>query len=123
MVAGPMFPISELRGLARRKRMAAFTSWIWAGTQSIAVPSRVIVNNVESYIACCRAGPGLIQVPRYDVQYLFDAGVFAEVLPDQPPPSMEIAVLYPDRRQRTRRLNAFIEWFDALIRPYLAESD
>jgi DNA-binding transcriptional LysR family regulator len=46
----------------------------------MAVPSRVIVNNAESYIACCRAGLGLIQIPRFDVQYLLDAGELVEVM-------------------------------------------
>jgi DNA-binding transcriptional LysR family regulator len=33
----------------------------WAA--DLAVPSRVVTNNAESYIACCRAGLGLIQIP------------------------------------------------------------
>lgn len=28
------------------------------------LPSLVIVNNAENYIACCKAGLGLIQIPR-----------------------------------------------------------
>ena len=43
----------------------------WRGLE---LPSRVVVNNAESYIACCRAGLGLMQIPRYDVQHLLDAG-------------------------------------------------
>ncbi|WP_300618550.1 LysR family transcriptional regulator [Dokdonella sp.] len=90
------------------------------GTRELRVASRVVVNNAESYIACCRAGLGLIQVPRYDVQYLLDSGELIEVLPAQRAEPLAVSVLYPHRRQPSRRLAAFIEWFASLIRPHLA---
>ncbi|MFJ1098701.1 LysR family transcriptional regulator [Bordetella bronchiseptica] len=73
----------------------------------------------ESYIACCLAGLGLIQIPRYDVQHLLDGGQLVEVMPDQRAASMPVALLYPHRRQRSRRLAVFLEWFEALIQPHL----
>lgn len=79
----------------------------------------MIVNNAENYIACCRAGLGLIQIPRFDVQYLLDRGKLVEVLPGFRPASMAISALYPNRNHRSRRLNAFIEWFETLIAPHL----
>ena len=54
-----------------------------------------MVNNAESYIACCRAGLGLMQIPRYDVQHLLDAGELVEVLPGYRAASMPIALIYP----------------------------
>lgn len=85
----------------------------------LAVPSRVIVNNAENYIACCRAGLGLIQIPRFDVQYLLDARELVEVMPAHRATPMEVSLLYAHRRQRSRRLSVFVEWFEALIRPHL----
>ncbi len=85
----------------------------------VAVPSRVIVNNAESYIACCVAGMGLIQIPRFDVQHLLDRGELMEIMPGFRAASMQVSLVYPNRRQRSRRLNVFIEWFEALMRPYL----
>ncbi len=85
----------------------------------VAVPSRVIVNNAESYIACCVAGTGLIQIPRFDVQHLIDRGELVEVMPGFRAAPMQVSLVYPNRRQRSRRLNAFIEWFEALVRPHL----
>lgn len=55
----------------------------------------MVVNNAESYIACCRAGLGLMQIPRYDVQHLLDAGELVEVLPGYRAASMPIALIYP----------------------------
>ncbi|WIA62568.1 LysR family transcriptional regulator [Stenotrophomonas sp. BIO128-Bstrain] len=85
----------------------------------VAVPSRVIVNNAESYIACSVAGMGLIQIPRFDVQHLLDRGELVEVMPGFRAAPMQVSLVYPNRRQRSRRLNAFIEWFEALVRPHL----
>ncbi len=85
----------------------------------LAVPSRVEVNNAESYIACCLAGLGLIQVPRFDVQHLLADGRLVEVLPDCRPAPMPVSLLYPHRRQRSRRLQVFIEWSETLLRPHL----
>lgn len=87
--------------------------------QVFEVPSRVVVNNAESYIACCLSGLGLIQVPRFDVQHLLASGELAEVLPECRAMPMKISFVYPHRRQRSRRLMAFMEWFEALVRPHL----
>lgn len=83
------------------------------------VASQVVVNNAENYIACCEAGMGLIQIPRFDVQHLLDRGILVEVMPTFRPASMPIALLYPHRRQRSHRLDAFVAWFEALMKPHL----
>lgn len=85
----------------------------------VAVPSRVIVNNAESYIACCVSGTGLIQIPRFDVQHLLDRGELVEVMPEFRAAPMQVSLVYPNRRQRSRRLNTFIEWFETLMQPHL----
>jgi DNA-binding transcriptional LysR family regulator len=88
-------------------------------TRPVSVPSQVIVNNAESYIACSTSGMGLIQIPRYDVQHLLDSGELVEVMPEFRAAPMQVSLIYSHRRQRLRRLNAFIEWFEALMRPHL----
>jgi len=85
----------------------------------VAVPSQVVTNNAENYIACCRAGLGLIQIPRFDVKHLLDAGELVEVLPTYRAASMPVSLLYPHRRQRSRRLMVFLDWFEELIREHL----
>lgn len=90
-----------------------------ASGHPIDVPSRVIVNNAESYIACCLAGLGLIQIPRFDVQHLLDSGQLVEVMPAWRAASMPVSLLYPHRRQRSRRLAVFQAWFAALMQPHL----
>jgi len=86
---------------------------------TVSLPSQVTVNNAESYVACCQAGLGLIQIPRFDVQHLLDRGALVEVMPLHRAGAMPVALLCPHRRQRPRRLTAFMEWFEALMRPHL----
>ncbi|MEZ5474664.1 MAG: LysR substrate-binding domain-containing protein [Steroidobacteraceae bacterium] len=62
---------------------------------------------------------GLIQVLHFDVQHLLDRGELVEVMPEFRAASMPVSLIYPHRRQRSRRLNAFIEWLAALMRPHL----
>lgn len=87
--------------------------------RTVDVPSQVVTNNAENYIACCRAGLGLIQIPRYDVQHLLDAGELVEVMPAYRPAAMPVSLLYPHRRQRSRRLAVFLDWFEELMRSHL----
>jgi len=84
----------------------------------IPMPSHVTVDDVESYIAACRAGLGLIQVPRFDVAELLARGELVEVLPQARAAPLPVSVLYPHRRQRSRRLGVFIDWFAELMRPH-----
>ncbi len=83
--------------------------------RSAPVRHRATVNNMDSRLAFCLAGIGLIQAPRLDVQHLLTNGELVEVLPDWPAAPMPIAALYLRRHQRSRRLVAFIDWFQALL--------
>ena len=83
---------------------------------TVRLPVVVAVDDAETYLACCRAGLGLIQLPAYDARPLLQAGLLVEVLPDWPPPPMPITLLYPARRHLSRRLRAFTGWFGTLCR-------
>lgn len=83
--------------------------------KTLAMRSRVTVNSAESYIACCLAGLGLIQIPAYDAAEHVAAGRLVEVLPGQHAAPMPLALLYPHRRQRAARLQAFVEWTRELL--------
>ncbi|GEN24264.1 LysR family transcriptional regulator [Halomonas cupida] len=88
--------------------------------RQISLPSRVQVNNAESYIACCEAGLGIIQVPRFDVEDLLEQSTLIEVLHEWRAPPMPVSVVYPHRRHRTSRIDAFIEWLGELLAPQLS---
>ena len=88
-------------------------------SHAIQVASRVQVNNTESYLACCLAGLGLIQVPRYDVQPLLQSGDLIEVMPDYRPAAMPVSLVYPHRRSRSRRLAIFADWLEEVMSAHL----
>ncbi|GBQ35347.1 LysR family transcriptional regulator [Gluconacetobacter azotocaptans] len=85
------------------------------GVRLMALPSRVTVNCAESYIACCLAGLGLIQVPLYDVRAHLDTGALVEVLPDARAAPMPVHLVFPHRGPRTRRLAVFADWLTSLL--------
>ena len=94
--------------------------WEWqqAGqVHTLALPGSVAVNNAETYIACCLAGLGLIQVPAFDVREHLQSAELVEVLPDWPAPAMPMQLLYPHRRHLSRRLQAFSQWLAEVLAP------
>jgi LysR family transcriptional regulator, regulator for bpeEF and oprC len=82
---------------------------------NLEMPSRVAVNNAETYIACCLAGMGLIQVPAYDVRDHIASGELREILPQARASAMPIYALYPHRRHLSGRVQVFIEWIATLL--------
>lgn len=92
--------------------------WEWmedGAARTLALPGRVTVNSAEAYIACCLAGLGLIQIPAYDVRRHLAAGELVEVMPAHRAAPLPMALLYPHRRHRSRRLEVFAEWLAGLM--------
>lgn len=97
-------------------------AWEWVeGTKShtISMEGRVTVNSAETSIACCLAGLGLIQIPKYDVAAQLLSGDLIEVMPDWRPESLPVTLLYPHRKHLSRRLNAFMLWVTDIFKNYL----
>ncbi len=84
-------------------------------TASLRMRSQVAANNAETYIACALAGLGLIQIPAYDVREHLAAGELVEVLPDARAEPLPVQLVYPHRRNLSRRMQAFAGWLEALL--------
>lgn len=98
-------------------------AWIEEGQERTAFPrSRVSANNAETYIACALAGLGLIQIPAFDVQDHLRAGELVEVMLRARPAPLPVNLVYPHRRHLSRRLQAFLQWLEELLDPYLCET-
>ncbi len=96
--------------------------WVEGGqTRSAVLRSRVGANNAETYIACALAGLGLIQIPAFDVQQHLRAGELVRLMPDTQAAPMPVHLVYPHRRQLSRRLQAFMLWLEALMSPHLRQ--
>ncbi|WP_394559631.1 LysR family transcriptional regulator [Aquipseudomonas alcaligenes] len=89
--------------------------------RSLDMPGALTVNSTDAYSQACLAGLGLIQVPRVGVlPYLAD-GRLVEVLPEYSAAPMSVFLLYPHRRNLSKRVQIFMDWLAGLIRPYVAE--
>ncbi len=96
--------------------------WEWQAdghTQVRQMPSRVSANNAETYIACCLAGLGLIQIPAFDVHEHLQRGELVEVLAAHLPAAMPVHIVYPHRRHLPRRVQVFSDWLAELLGPCL----
>lgn len=94
------------------------TAWEWMEGEQLRtrlMAGQVAVNNAETYIACCLAGAGLIQIPAYDVADHLASGELVEVLHDWPAPPMPVHIVYSHRRHLSRRMQAFSHWLAEII--------
>lgn len=98
--------------------------WIEGGKlRTLAMQASVSVTNVETYIACCLAGLGLIQIPAFDVREHLERGELIEVLRDWPAPPMPVQIVYPHRRHLSKRVLAFSNWLVEILAPYLENEE
>lgn len=96
--------------------------WEWqegARLRSRQVPWRVSANSTEGYVACALEGMGLIQVPAYDVAPYLASGALVEVMPGFRPDGLPVHLLFPGGARISRRLVAFADWLEQLLRANL----
>lgn len=78
--------------------------------RSLVLRAPMSITGPESYIACTRLGFGIAQMPRFHIDEDLRRGSLISILPDFPPPSMPVSVLYPQSRQLSPRVRLFIDW-------------
>jgi DNA-binding transcriptional LysR family regulator len=78
--------------------------------QEVSIQGALSVFGAEIYSASAVAGLGIIQCPHYRMAELIEQGVMREILPDTPPPSMPVSVLYPQNRHLSPRVRVFVDW-------------
>ncbi|MBK4216369.1 LysR family transcriptional regulator [Paracoccus caeni] len=76
----------------------------------VTLPSSIMVDNAEAYIAAAVAGLGIVQLPAYDVQDLIAAGLLVALLPEHAPPPEPLTFLFVQRRNLPRGVRLFQEW-------------
>ncbi len=79
----------------------------------------LVVNNAKAYQAACLAGLGVTQAPASGVRALLDSGALIEVLPQHRAEPMPVMLLYPQRRNLSRRVRAFLDWLELTLKPHL----
>ena len=81
--------------------------------EEVAINGTVTVFGAEVYAASAIAGIGLIQAPHYRLATQIEQGLLKIVLPQFPPPSMPVSVLYPHNRQMSPRVRVFVDWLSS----------
>lgn len=88
------------------------TRWVKTG-------GTLTVNSTETYHAACLAGLGIIQVPRIGVREALRTGKLVELLPQYRAEPMPVSLIYPHRRNLSRRVHLFMEWLTGVMKAYV----
>ena len=88
-------------------------------TRTVAMGGVITVNSTESYQAACLAGLGLIQAPAVSLRPMIDHGLLVEVMPRCRAPSLQVSLLYANRRNLPKRVQVFMAWLAQILTPYL----
>lgn len=90
-----------------------------SGTQWIKTGGTLTVNSTETYHASCLAGLGIIQTPRVAVRDALRNGTLVEILPQYRASPMPVSLLYPHRRNLSRRVHLIMEWLNGVMKDYV----
>jgi DNA-binding transcriptional LysR family regulator len=77
------------------------------------------VNSTETYQAACLAGLGIIQVPRTGVREALRTGELIDILPQYRAEPLPVSLIYPHRRNLSRRVHLFMEWLGSVMKEYV----
>ncbi|MFZ2610538.1 MAG: LysR substrate-binding domain-containing protein, partial [Raoultella planticola] len=77
------------------------------------------VNSTETYQAACLAGLGIIQVPRTGVREALRTGKLIDILPQYRAAPLPVSLIYPHRRNLSRRVHLFMEWLGSVMKEYV----
>jgi DNA-binding transcriptional LysR family regulator len=93
----------------------AFEYWDGQICTKIPMRSKISVNNIDAYRATCIAGLGITQAPVFDKQALLAEGQLVQIMPNFRAPPMPISLLYPHRKNLSKRMKIFMDWLANLI--------
>jgi DNA-binding transcriptional LysR family regulator len=79
----------------------------------VTLPITMSVTGPESYLPTVRLGLGIAQLPRFHIEEDLARGTLVALLPEWPPESMPVSILYPRNRQLSPRVRVFIDWLAA----------
>ncbi|WP_447628705.1 LysR substrate-binding domain-containing protein, partial [Enterobacter hormaechei] len=100
-------------------RPLGFEYFNGSATQWIKTGGVLTVNSTETYQAACIAGLGIIQVPRVGVRDALRTKKLVEILPQYRAEPMPVSLIYPHRRNLSRRVHVFMEWLTELTKSYV----
>jgi DNA-binding transcriptional LysR family regulator len=79
-------------------------------THEQSLPATFSVTGPESYLLATRLGLGIAQMPHFHIAEDLKRGSLVALLPDAPPPSAPVSLMYAQNRQLAPRVRAFSDW-------------
>jgi DNA-binding transcriptional LysR family regulator len=94
-------------------------NWEWLDSEGKLclqpMSSSLVVNGTRAMQSACLASFGLMQVPRYGVKSLIEAGKLVEVMPRYVSPPLPVSLLYPYRRHVPARVRVTLDWLQSVV--------
>lgn len=88
-------------------------------TKFLPMAGNITVNNSDAYSAACIAGLGIAQIPRIGAQDYLAEGKLVEVLNNFRAHAMPVSLIYPNRRNLSRRVQVFMDWVGSVMNDYV----
>jgi DNA-binding transcriptional LysR family regulator len=101
------------------RRFDAFEYSMDGQLKTYPMKSRICVNNTDAYRAACAAGFGIMQAPRFGAHEMLISGQLVEVLTAYTAPTMAVSILFPHRRNLSKRVRIFMDWLSEIIKQQL----
>ncbi|WP_198666546.1 LysR family transcriptional regulator [Marinomonas shanghaiensis] len=80
------------------------------------MPSSLAVNGTDAYLEACLSGLGIAQIPMIGAESFIKKGLLIPILSEFEAEPMPVSLLYPSRRQPTKRLTVFMDWLQSITR-------
>lgn len=81
----------------------------------VKVNARMMTSDAVTMLNACRAGTGICQILPIGAQHLFDCGELVDLFPDWPGEVFPLYAIYPSRRQRAAKVQAFVQFVERLL--------
>ncbi|HWT39197.1 MAG TPA: LysR substrate-binding domain-containing protein, partial [Paraburkholderia sp.] len=82
---------------------------------TLKLPSGILTDDSEAFLACGLAGMGLLQGLRPAFQTFIDSGHLVEILPGIATVPKPVSALYPNRSHLPDKVRVFVEWLTELF--------
>lgn len=81
----------------------------------VKVNARLMTSDALTMLRACLAGAGICQILPIGAQHLFDRGELVDLFPDWPGETFSLMAIYPSRRQRAAKVQAFVHFVEGLL--------
>jgi DNA-binding transcriptional LysR family regulator len=98
----------------------AFEYWDGHTCHKIPMKNRISVNNTDAYRAACVAGLGIMQAPLLSSSHLIYEGKLVEILKDFHAPPIPVSMLYPHKRNLSKRVRIFMDWLSEVLKQHIS---